>query len=132
MQFRRRSWRGVASVKSQSSTWAGRSGLRLVSVFVASLALSGGLGCAESADTAADQARCERYRDHAIDIRLRSTDGPGLSASVLERHRGQLVSASGPALVEQCLRFSAARLDCSMTATNQDELHACAEARATN
>ena len=63
---------------------------------------------------------------------MSGVQGPAMSAQAAEAHRDQLARASGPALLDQCERFTTARYACSMAATTNDELRACAEAPATN
>lgn len=86
------------------------------------------LGCADRSDDPPSRAECDRYRAHAIDLRLAAADKPGIPDEALASHRRQLSDAIGPALLDRCEHeFTHARFTCALAATTQEALNRCAD-----
>jgi hypothetical protein len=76
------------------------------------------------ADVPPAVSRCERYRDHAIDLRLESREST-LTPADVEAHRRQLRDAVGSALIAECEGGPEARVACALSAETEDRLRAC-------
>jgi hypothetical protein len=99
-----------------------RSTLLLTLVLLASQACT---GAAADDDPAAD---CARYRDHAIELSLRSAreiGGADLSEELIAAHKAQMSAALARQYETRCAELTRVDIDCGLGASTATELAAC-------
>lgn len=70
--------------------------------------------------------RCERLRDHLVDVRL--ADATGVDK---EAHRAAMKQALGDRFIARCADLDDAHLDCAFAASDNAALAACGAKTAT-
>jgi hypothetical protein len=76
-------------------------------------------GCAGEQESPA--CRCEKMRDHIVDLQLADTSGIART-----KHRDAMRRALGPEFIENCQRsYSAAQVRCVLNATSKASARAC-------
>lgn len=81
------------------------------------------LSCADQGESI--ERKCERLRDHVIDLRME-----GLPASDRDAHRHALKQALGERFADECRTFTAKQITCGLEAKDISDATACSGASA--
>ena len=76
--------------------------------------------CAAGGDSESKTQRCERLREHLIDVRFGDVPAAGASS-----RREAMKRAMGTDFVDRCLQLDEAQLDCTLTAKDHKAVAAC-------
>lgn len=98
--------------------------MRAVQKLASSIALvtSVSVGCAgiTDEDGVAARARCEKLRDHVVDLRLADATGVDTNA-----HRVAMLHALGDDFVASCSKLARRQVDCALDARDSAAAAAC-------
>jgi hypothetical protein len=92
---------------------------------VGALALLMIASCSSSNDK---RGRCERLRDHVVELRLHGVTTAGAQgdpARILAAHRAALKRALGDDFIGRCERLSSEEVECGIAASDHTSLLAC-------
>jgi hypothetical protein len=87
------------------------------------------LGCSSSEDDtdAADRKRCERLRDHLVELRLASVASqPDVDVTA---HRTAMTSALGEQFVANCQKLTVRDVKCGLAASDLRTATMCAQSK---
>lgn len=94
-------------------------------IAVVAIVLCACSGGDDEATAASRQARCERLRDHVIDLRLASATNVDVAA-----HRQAMRQALGDDFVTACTgTMTEAQVDCALAAADSDAVTACSKTK---
>lgn len=80
-------------------------------------------GCATRGEVESKAQRCERLREHLIDVRFGDTPADGATA-----RRKAMKRAMGNEFLDRCLKLDDEQLSCTLAAKDHKAVAACAPA----